>query len=320
VTVTFYFACHGETTLRAENRIQGHLEAPLTSEGIYEAFRIGRALAHVELFAACTSSSTWAEQTLSLALEARQNERAVLRKSKSLHSFSNTQAALDVLGLGETDWSKEAEVIERLLRTQGALNPKSALKADTAIPLLDVQWKHGQPRETTQDFELPSIEYPSHDIAYTPDELLGDVALSVRKEDRLRDWDWGHLQGATYDTYSRTLIESFGYQFGYSQQNERLAEMVGVLNEKHNVNMEEFVKVEKRLNNFLEECGAVVEGCGGGNVLVVTHEMIIRSLIFMYARDRVARSPRIRPGSISKAVLDGGELIFEQIGSLSSFS
>ena len=53
---------------------------------------------------------------------------------------------------------------------------------------------------------------------------------------------------------------------------------------------------------------------GGGNVLVVTHAMFIRALVFLFARDRVRTPAKIANASVTKVRWDDGAVTVETIG------
>lgn len=56
---------------------------------------------------------------------------------------------------------------------------------------------------------------------------------------------------------------------------------------------------------------------GGGNVLVVTHAMFIRALVFMFGKESGEDPSRIANASLTKVVWDAGAVTVEIVGDTS---
>ena len=98
-------------------------------------------------------------------------------------------------------------------------------------------------------------------------------------------------------------------------QNERLDEIADYLHATDAAGRaEDFAAIAARVRGFLEECGRSVGRRGGGNVLVVTHAMFIRALVFLFARDRVRTPAKIANASVTKVRWDDGAVTVETIG------
>lgn len=153
------------------------------------------------------------------------------------------------------------------------------------------------------------------------DRSLGAAEVQpvpVREDVRLREWCFGDLEGAPTRQLRNRLFKLFGDDIPRAKQNERLDEIANYLCATDSeVRAEDFASIATRLKAFLADCGRSVERSGGGNVLVVTHAMVIRALVFIYARDRVAYPSKIENASITKIRWDDGDVTVETIGDTS---
>lgn len=230
MAVTFYFTRHGETQFNVENRIQGWCDSPLTSKGVYDAYRLGVGLADTDFVGACSSDAMRARETLSIALESRRNER--MRR----HA------------------------------------------ADPASPL--------------------------------------GAAVPMRDDERLREWCFGDLEGEPSRRMRNRLFDLFGDDLSREEQNRRLDEIADYLADTDPAHRaEDFATITGRIQAFLDDCGRSVEKRGGGNVLVVSHALLIRTLVFLYARERSAFPAKIENASITRVTWDNGKISMGPIGS-----
>lgn len=79
MSVAFYFARHGETRFNVQNRVQGWCDTALTEVGLQDARTLGRGLARGIFAAAWSSDAGRAQETLSVALQARGGATALAR-------------------------------------------------------------------------------------------------------------------------------------------------------------------------------------------------------------------------------------------------
>lgn len=70
--IVFYYVRHGQTRFNKLMRMQGFCDSPLTEQGVEDAKKAGRALAHVSFARAYSSTSGRTRDTLELILNGRQ--------------------------------------------------------------------------------------------------------------------------------------------------------------------------------------------------------------------------------------------------------
>lgn len=316
MTVTFYFARHGETLFNVQNLVQGWCDAPLTSAGIYDAYKLGQGLANVHFVGACASDAGRARDTLSIALEARENERVRLQSGLPVPSDQVKADALDELfDWGIADEADRVEAIEEFLRSRGCLRPHSLVADSDRTPLVDEQWLALSEDWAPVVDELEWVDYPAYALASHRFGPRMAAPLPVRTDTRLREWCFGDLEGEPARRLRNRLFDLFGDDIPRQDQNRRLNEIADYFAKRDSTQRaENFAAIAGRIGSFLEDCGRSVQRRGGGNVLVVSHALLIRSVVFLYARDRAGDSPNIKNGSITEVVWNDGSITVGPIG------
>lgn len=66
--------------------------------------------------------------------------------------------------------------------------------------------------------------------------------------------------------------------------------------------------------SFFLEAGTAALDAGGGRVLVVTHAFVVKTLVYLYARDRVNERPKIENLSVTELRFDGDRFEIGGIG------
>lgn len=139
--------------------------------------------------------------------------------------------------------------------------------------------------------------------------------VPVREDARLREWCFGALEGEPSEAMRQCLRDLFGEDLPREAQNRRLNEIADYLNATDPTERaENFAAIAARIEAFLHECGRAVEEAGGGNVLVVSHALLIRALVFLYARGGVPFPSKIENASITEVVWDDGAISVGAIG------
>lgn len=324
MAVTFFFTRHGETRFNVENRVQGWCDSPLTPKGLYGAYKLGQGLASIEFVGACTSDAGRAQNTLSVALEARENERR-----RSLRNLSETEAPIGadqmslLLDMERSTLREQALAFERDVRARGCLRSSSRVSDGEAfVPSLSQRLGLGE-----SALQLPSNEswrpllsgpewtgYPARAL----DAPSCGPAVPVRCDARLREWCFGDLEGEPARRLRNRMFDLFGDDIPREEQNERLNEIADYVHGTDSSGRaEDFAAIEGRIESFLQDCGQSVERRGGGNVLVVSHALLIRSLVFIYARSRVSDPPKIKNASLTTVVWDDGAILVDKVGDTS---
>lgn len=148
---------------------------------------------------------------------------------------------------------------------------------------------------------------------HAPDAVQPHVRVS---DARLREWCYGDLEGEPGERLHETLTAGFGRELPLEELNCRLPEVADVLaNADTSGRAERFDAIETRLRRFFLEAGRAARDAGGGNVLVVTHAFVVRSLVYLLEPSRVNDPLKILNASVTEVSFDGREFALGPIGS-----
>ncbi|MCI8469260.1 MAG: histidine phosphatase family protein [Eggerthellaceae bacterium] len=148
-----------------------------------------------------------------------------------------------------------------------------------------------------------------------PDE---DCGVPVSEDWRLREWCYGWLEGERAERMRQALIECFGRELSRPEQNERLPEIADYFARVDPTGRaEDFAAIEGRLRSFIADAAARAEEAGGGDVLVVTHSFVVRTLVYLFDRDRVNDPPKIENASLTELTWDDGAITIGRIADTS---
>ena len=125
---------------------------------------------------------------------------------------------------------------------------------------------------------------------------------------RLREWCYGDLEGEPGELLHATLDVGFGAPLSFEEHNRRLPEVADVLADADcSGRAERFDAIERRLRGFFREAGDAELRRDGGNVLVVTHSFVVRTLVYLIDPERVNDPVKIPNASVTRISYDGSD-------------
>lgn len=143
-----------------------------------------------------------------------------------------------------------------------------------------------------------------------------DVTFPLAHDARLREWCYGDLEGEPGEFLHATLDAGFGAELSFEEHNRRLSEVADIIADAdRSGRAERFATIEQRLRAFFEEVGESVCHAGGGNVLVVTHSFVVRTMVYLVDPSRVNDPVKIPNVSVTRLDFDGKEFHLREIGS-----
>ena len=318
MSVTFYFARHGETQFNLAKKVQGWTDSPLSAWGVHSAYMLGQGLAAVDFVAACVSDADRAKNTLSLALESRENERVRLARDTSMLMSPILPDDCFFPDTAGGDEKAHAESMAAYLRARGCLAPDSLVPDSSNTPVSEIKRLKKAERWRPDAAELPDLEYPTWLLRTPPMKARVGRPIPISVDTRLREWCFGDLEGQPTMKLRNRLYDLFGDDLPREQQNRRIDEIADYLaRHDRSRRTENFRTISTRIASFIDDCGSSVQREGGGNVLVVTHAMFIRALVFMFAEPNDDEPSRIANGSVTKVVWDSGAVTVETVGDTS---
>lgn len=142
-------------------------------------------------------------------------------------------------------------------------------------------------------------------------------AVQPRVDWRLREWCYGDLEGESGSKLWESLVQGFGSDLPLTELNRRMPAIADVLADRDTSGRSErFGPIEQRITSFFVDAAAETHD-GDGPVLVVTHAFVVKTLVYLFARDRVNEQPKIENASVTELVFDGAEFSVGFIGDTS---
>lgn len=154
-----------------------------------------------------------------------------------------------------------------------------------------------------------------HDGGARP-EAFDTLPFATVFDPRLREWCYGDFEGEPGALLHAVLDEGFGMPLSFEEHNRRLPEVADVIADADTSGRaERFDAIESRLRSFLDGVGRDVREAGGGNVLVVTHSFVVRTLVYLLEPGRVNDPVKIPNVSVTRIAYDGERFQLHEIGS-----
>lgn len=145
----------------------------------------------------------------------------------------------------------------------------------------------------------------------------GGSPIPIAQDARLREWCYGDLEGEPGELLHQTFAQGFGRELSFAELNSRLPEVADVIAAAdRSGRAERFADIESRLRGFFEEAGRAALEAGGGNVLVVTHSFVVRTMVYLLEPSRVNDPLKILNASVTKLVFDGERFSLGDVGSM----
>lgn len=139
--------------------------------------------------------------------------------------------------------------------------------------------------------------------------------IPVRCDARLREWCYGDLEQGPGEMLHQRLVEGFGEELSFAEENARLPETADNLARLDaSGRAERFADVTARLDSFLHEAGTQTLEAGGGNVVCTTHAFTVRTLMYMLDPTRVNDPLVIKNGSLTRIAYDGKDFTLLETG------
>lgn len=119
----------------------------------------------------------------------------------------------------------------------------------------------------------------------------------IRQDRRIREWCFGSMEGQSNSQLLDEIKKEIG-DVSFEQINHYLPQIAEyIVNHDTTGWAESFSLIQKRLNGFFDD---IVNNYSEGNLLIVTHAFLIRTIIYLYGYDKLEQVSKIENASVTK--------------------
>lgn len=133
-------------------------------------------------------------------------------------------------------------------------------------------------------------------------DAAGQETLPLQADRRLREWCLGDMEGQPNEAFLAALRGADGAPIPLSQLNYRLPEAVdGIHAHLDSTGISEsFDTLRSRLIGILHQAARETACAGGGNVLLVSHALSIKTLVHLLSPERMEEAAMLRNASVCR--------------------
>ena len=130
----------------------------------------------------------------------------------------------------------------------------------------------------------------------------GQPDLTVRPDPRLREWCLGRMEGGPNKEFQTAIRNPDGTPFALDDLTLRLPEAIDYIhNHLDPTGMSQsFQEISDRLSGALHDLAQEAAAAGGGNVLVVSHALSIKTMVWLLCRERLEEVIMIHNTSVCR--------------------
>lgn len=134
-------------------------------------------------------------------------------------------------------------------------------------------------------------------------EESGHPDVPIHQDTRLREWCLGIMEAEQNSSFIKSVSEWLG-GVSFPEMNKRLPEVATAIKQHDTTGMAEtFEQISKRLKELLMSVGSAYPD--GSNILVVTHAFFMKTIIYLFDFENIARLSKVGNTDRIKLLFDG---------------
>lgn len=162
-----------------------------------------------------------------------------------------------------------------------------------------------------------SVAYSSDlSRAYNTAQIICGNSCELRKDIRLREWCLGKFEAENSPKFIKDIL-NYNKDLKEAELNQNLPEICKIIKLTDITGMAEaFDDIIKRLISFFEDAGKFQFSVGGGKILVVTHAFVIKTVLHMFAYDKLKDVEKISNSSVTTIDYNGCSFTVEAVNKI----
>lgn len=158
-------------------------------------------------------------------------------------------------------------------------------------------------RQSLENLNISAIYSSDLPRAYTTAEIISQDSHSIHKDSRIREWCLGSLEGTSTRELMNIIIKNSDLKA--DELNTHLPQVCKTIKALDKTGMaEHFDDITMRLLSFLKDIGDKWLG-NNGNIIVVTHALVIKTLMHLLDYNRLKDIGAIGNSSVTIIGYDG---------------
>ena len=131
--------------------------------------------------------------------------------------------------------------------------------------------------------------------------------IELHQDKRLREWSFGSLEAIPNKEFTQIIAQELGSGIGMKELNNRLPEIPQIIVNSDTTGWaEDYGHIVNRIKSVLSDITTDILQIGGGNVLIVTHAFLIKTIVYCFAQDRMNEIEKIKNASITSITYCNG--------------
>ena len=135
----------------------------------------------------------------------------------------------------------------------------------------------------------------------------GDRDLPIYRDSRLREWCFGSWEGVSNREFMDMVFQNLPPDVSVSNLNHYLPQIADTVARTDSSGWaESFDVIQARLVSVFHEIAEEAQASGEENILVVSHALTIKTLVYLFASSRIDEAAQIENASITRLVYSNG--------------
>lgn len=166
-------------------------------------------------------------------------------------------------------------------------------------------------KEKLEGISFASVYSSDLQRAYQTAKIISKETNNIQIDPRLREWCLGSLEAEPTPIFLNKILSELN-DISSEDLNLHLPEVCNAIHQIDTTGMTEtFDEIACRLKECLEDIGYQALNTGGGNVLIVTHAFIIKTIVHLFDYDKLKSISKIANTSVTKICFNGEQFALE---------